>query len=56
MFAWFVIDFLSMLILFDTFIDHRSLIAPMPVEDLCEDWLDYLDHTIKHFLFLVAVT
>jgi hypothetical protein len=23
MFAWFVIDFLSMLILFDTFIDHR---------------------------------
>ena len=30
MFAWFVIDFLSMLILFDTFIDHRSLIAPMP--------------------------
>jgi hypothetical protein len=30
MFAWFVIDFLSMLILFDTFIDHRSLVAPMP--------------------------
>ena len=29
MFAWFVIDFLSMLILFDTFIDHRSLVAPM---------------------------
>ena len=30
MFAWFVIDFLSMLILFDTFIDHRSLVAPKP--------------------------
>jgi hypothetical protein len=30
MFAWFVIDFLSMSILFDTFIDHRSLLAPMP--------------------------
>ena len=30
MFAWFVIDFLSMLILFDTFINHRSLVAPMP--------------------------
>jgi hypothetical protein len=30
MFAWFVIDFLSMLILFDTFIDHRSMLAPMP--------------------------
>ena len=30
MFARFVIDFLSILILFDTFIDHRSLVAPMP--------------------------
>ena len=30
MFAWFVIDFLSMSILFDSFIDHRSLLAPMP--------------------------
>ncbi len=29
-FAWFVIDFLSMSILFDTFIDHRLLLAPMP--------------------------
>jgi hypothetical protein len=29
MFAWFVIDFLSMSILFDTFIDHCSLLAPM---------------------------
>jgi hypothetical protein len=30
MFAWFVIDFLSMMILVDTFIDHCSLQAPMP--------------------------
>ena len=30
MFAWFVIDFLSMCILFDTFMEHRSLVAPMP--------------------------
>ena len=30
MFAWFVIDFLSMSILFDSFINHRSLLAPMP--------------------------
>jgi hypothetical protein len=34
MFAWFVIDFLSMLILFDTFIDHRSLLAPMPFKNV----------------------
>jgi hypothetical protein len=34
MFAWFVIDFLSMLILFNTFIDHRSLVAPMPFTDV----------------------
>ena len=27
MFAWFVIDYLSMCILFDTFIEHRSLVA-----------------------------
>ena len=30
MFAWFVIDYLSMSILFDTFIEHRSSVAPMP--------------------------
>ena len=30
MFAWFVIDFLSMSILFDSFLDHRSLQAPKP--------------------------
>jgi hypothetical protein len=30
MFAWFVIDFLSMSILFDSFLYHRSLLAPKP--------------------------
>jgi hypothetical protein len=30
MFALFVIDFLAMSMLFDSFIDHRSLVAPMP--------------------------
>ena len=30
MFAWFVVDFLAMSILFDSFIDHHSLVAPMP--------------------------
>jgi hypothetical protein len=30
MFAWFVIKFQSMLLLFDTFIDHRLLMAPAP--------------------------
>ena len=34
MFTWFVINFLSMLILFDTFIDHRSLLAPMPFKNV----------------------
>ena len=29
MFAWFVLDFLAMSILFDSFIDHCSLVAPM---------------------------
>ncbi len=30
MFDWFIIDFLSMLILFDSFIGHRLLFAPAP--------------------------
>jgi len=34
MFAWFVIDFLSMSILFDTFIEHRSLHAPAPFKKI----------------------
>ena len=29
MFAWFVVDFLAMSILFDSFIKHRSLVALM---------------------------
>ena len=29
-FAWFVVDFLAMSILFDSFINHRLLVAPMP--------------------------
>ena len=34
MFAWFVIDFLAMSMLFDSFIDHRSLVAPMPFKKM----------------------
>jgi len=34
MFAWVVIDYLSMCILFDTFIEHRSLVAPMPFKNV----------------------
>jgi hypothetical protein len=30
MFAWFVINFLSMLILFDSFLNHHLLLAPKP--------------------------
>ena len=30
MFAWSVVNFLAMSFLFDSFIDHRSLVAPMP--------------------------
>ena len=34
MFAWLVIDFLSMSILFDSFIDHCLLLAPMPFKNV----------------------
>jgi hypothetical protein len=34
MFAWFVIDFLAMSILFYSFIDHRLLVAPMPFKKI----------------------
>ncbi len=49
MFAWFVIDFLSMLILFDTFIDHCSLLAPMPFKNvsLTVEQSDMLVHNQK---------
>ena len=33
-FAWFVIDFLLMCILFDTFIEHRLLVAPVPFKNV----------------------
>jgi hypothetical protein len=33
-FAWFVIDFLAMSILFDSFIDHCLLVAPMPFKKI----------------------
>ena len=33
-FAWFVIDFLAMSILFDTFTYHRSLVAPQPFKNV----------------------
>jgi len=49
MFAWFVIDFLSMSILFDTFIDHHSLLAPMPFKNvsLSVEHMDMLVHNQK---------
>jgi hypothetical protein len=49
MFAWFVIDFLSMLILFDTFIDHRSLLAPLSFKNvsLSAAHMDMLVHNQK---------
>jgi len=34
MFAWFVINYLSMCILFDTFMEHRSLVAPIPFKNV----------------------
>ncbi len=51
MFAWFVIDFLSMSILFDTFIEHRSLHAPAPFKKipLSEKNIAMLVHN-KHIL------
>jgi hypothetical protein len=49
MFAWFVIDFLSMSILFDTFIEHRSLVAPMPFKKvpMSEEEIIMLVHNKK---------
>jgi hypothetical protein len=49
MFAWFVIDFLSMLLLFDTFVDHRSLMAPAPYghKDLTDQEQGMLKHNQK---------
>jgi hypothetical protein len=49
MFAWFVIDFLSMLLLFDTFVDHRPLMAPAPYghKDLTDQEQGMLKHNQK---------
>ena len=51
MFAWFVIDFLAMSILFDSFLDHRSLHAPAPFKKipLSEKHIAMLVHN-KHIL------
>ena len=51
MFAWFVVDFLAMSILFDYFIDHRSLVALMPFQKvpLSEEHCAMLVHN-KHIL------
>ncbi len=51
MFAWFVVDFLAMSILFHSFIDHRSLVAPMPFKKtpLSEEHCGMLVHN-KHIL------
>jgi hypothetical protein len=49
MFAWFVIDFLSMLLLFDIFVNHRSLMAPAPYghKDLTDQEQEVLKHNQK---------
>jgi hypothetical protein len=51
MFAWFVIDFVSMSILFDTFLDHHSLHAPAPFKKipLSDKHISMLVHN-KHTL------
>jgi hypothetical protein len=46
MFAWFVIDFLSMLLLFDTFVDYMSLMAPAPYSH--KDLTDQEQVMLKH--------
>ncbi len=51
MFAWFVVIFLAMSILFDSFIDHCSLVSPMPYKKvpLSEEHYAMLVHN-KHIL------
>ncbi len=48
-YAWFVIDFLVMLFLFDTFVDHRSLMSPTPYthKDLSFQEQGMLEHNQK---------
>jgi hypothetical protein len=45
MFAWFVVDFLAMSILFDSFINHCLLVAPMPFKKV--------PHSEAHMAMLV---
>jgi hypothetical protein len=51
MFAWFVIDFLAMPMLFDSFIDHCSLVASMPFKKtpLSEELLVHNKHILIKF-------
>jgi hypothetical protein len=51
MFAWFVIDFLAMSMLFDSLIDHCLLMAPMPFKKtpLSEEHCGMLVHN-KHII------
>ena len=51
MFAWIVVDFLAMSFLFDSFIDHRLLVAPMPFKKVpfSEEHCGMLVHN-KHIL------
>ncbi len=51
MFAWFVVNFLAMSILFDSFIDHRLLVAPSPYKKvpLSEEHCAMFVHN-KHIL------
>jgi len=46
MFAWFVINYLSMCILFDSFINHCSLVAPIPYKNfpMSEENISMLVH------------
>ncbi len=57
MFAWFVIDFLVMSILFDSFLDHCSLHAPAPFKKipLSEKHIAMLVHN-KHILIKFCLT
>jgi hypothetical protein len=56
MFAWFVINFLVMSMLFDSFIDHCMLVAPIPFKKtpLSEEHCGMLVHN-KHILIKFCV-
>jgi hypothetical protein len=50
MFPWFVIDYLLMCILFDSFIDHRLLVAPIPYKNvpMSKENISMLVHNKQH--------